>query len=332
MNKVGKIARADSMITFCIVFSLAAIFLLGVGAFCFVATVQSQNYIETEATVQKTLYVTPDEDNDSYTVEITYMVGGREYVNQLTLSTEPAPGTKVTVKYNPDDPEQIGSGDYLMAIILLILGAACVVAVVVRIKKHKSNAATAKVTESDYQAKVAAGDTDYEPNGEYKYYFGFDKSFAKQGHYMDDENRNAVCEARVQNFTLLSAQKVLFVNHLTGKEELHMIGHTVQTGGTISDYSYFKYDGVNVWDYLTQQGIRCEFAPDFKRTIGMKITFTRYGKPYADAYTSGANLHEDDNHGKLGTLLPAPGLFRVVAYSDDVDLLFLALVAFARTR
>ena len=55
-------------------------------------------------------------------------------------------------------------------------------------------------------------------------------------------------------------------NHITNNTEKHNVGKTItieENNGsdiisTLSRKSYFKYDGVKIWDYLHDKGIRID--------------------------------------------------------------------------
>ena len=59
------------------------------------------------------------------------------------------------------------------------------------------------------------------------YYFHPGKASVKQGYLMENDNQEVVYEANVLKQPLFGAADVEFVNHITGKSEIHKVGHTV---------------------------------------------------------------------------------------------------------
>lgn len=79
----------------------------------------------------------------------------------------------------------------------------------------------------------------------------------KEGFYLEDDANSIVYEGQMTKFKLFGASPYDFVNHITNKTETHNIGKTVtieQNGASglidvLSTKSYFKYEGVKIWNY-----------------------------------------------------------------------------------
>ena len=92
------------------------------------------------------------------------------------------------------------------------------------------------------------------------YYFKMEKKVLKQGCYREDENGAAVYEAKVLKKPLLGPSIYEFVNHAAGTSAQHTVGKTVTltTEDSLGFYSVksgFKFDGVNIWKYLHENGV-----------------------------------------------------------------------------
>lgn len=162
-----------------------------------------------------------------------------------------------------------------------------------------------------------------------KYFFQPEKKVMKQGFFMTDENQETVYEAKVLKQPLLGAADVEFINHLTGKNEEHKVGHVVtieeENNGFInlmSKKSYFKYDGKNIWDHLHDEGVRIETGlADGK--LGMSYAVTLKGNDMAKISMSSPG----------GTsILASQFWLEVETEAEDLDLAFLTAYAIARTE
>ena len=97
------------------------------------------------------------------------------------------------------------------------------------------------------------------------YHFRPEKKVLKQGFFMEDEEGNIVYEAKVLKSSLLGPATFEFVNHVSGGAVQHTVGKTVTTStesvlmpGMFKVKSGFKFDGVNIWKYLHENGVAIE--------------------------------------------------------------------------
>ena len=151
----------------------------------------------------------------------------------------------------------------------------------------------------------------------------------KQAFFLDDENDNTVYEASMTKFSLLGASPFEFKNCRTGNIEEHKIGKTItiEQGGNdlisiMSKRSYFKYDGVKIWDYLHDKGIRIESNLSTNK-LGMTYVVSFEGKEIATIASSSPK----------GKSFITTGLyFDVTCEEKDIDLVFLVAFSIAKTE
>ena len=151
----------------------------------------------------------------------------------------------------------------------------------------------------------------------------------KQGYMLEDEEGNIVYTCKMLKFKLFTASPFEFTNNLTNTTEEHKIGKTVtieQNGNDLisilSKRSYFKYDGVKIWDYLHDKGIRIDSKPSSNK-IGMTYEIALEGKPFATIATSspkGKSIFTNDMY------------FDITCEEKDLDLAFLVGFAIAKTE
>ena len=152
----------------------------------------------------------------------------------------------------------------------------------------------------------------------------------KQAFYLENEDGNVVYEGKMLKFKLLGASPFEFINHITNKTEEHNIGKTVtieqNTGGGIVDFlskrSYFKYDGVKIWDYLHDKGIRIDSSLSGDK-IGMTYNVTFEGKELATVKTSSP---------KGKSLITTDLYYDITCEEKDLDLVFLVAFSIAKTE
>ena len=161
------------------------------------------------------------------------------------------------------------------------------------------------------------------------YFFHPGKASIKQGYLMEDDNQEVVYEANVLKQPLFGAADVEFVNHITGKSEIHKVGHTVtsETSGILGGFtftkSHFKFDNEKIWDYLHERGIRIESGIQRGR-LGMAYDVTLKGDKIAEIVTSS---------GKGSSfVLTSRFALEVTTSEEFIDWAFLVAYSIAKTE
>ena len=152
----------------------------------------------------------------------------------------------------------------------------------------------------------------------------------KQGFFLEDEDNNVVYEGKMMKFKLFGASPFEFINHITNKKEEHKVGKTVtieqnNNSGMIdflSKRSYFKYDGVKIWDYLHDKGIRIDSKLSDSK-IGMTYNVTFEGKQLATIASSSP---------KGKSIITTDIYYDVTCEQKDLDLVFLVAFSIAKTE
>ena len=146
MNNFATFMRESNVARF---FIPAGLILIIGGILVFIITLKTQNYIKVEAIVTN-VDVRQEEvtDNDGtryedvYDVSFKYTVDGKEYNNKYDGISKYNVGDKMTIYYNPNNPEEItGSKSIIIPIVMIIAGIASTVggtiSAVNAVKKHK---------------------------------------------------------------------------------------------------------------------------------------------------------------------------------------------------
>jgi hypothetical protein len=146
MNNLFTFMRESSTARF---FIPAGIALIVFGVVVFVINSKNQNYIKIEATVSnvtQTAEAYTDSDGNwveaTYNAEVKYVVADREYTETLDNVSKFDVGDKVTIYYNPNNPQEITQTKSLIVPIIMVgLGIASltggIISAVNVVKKHK---------------------------------------------------------------------------------------------------------------------------------------------------------------------------------------------------
>lgn len=150
----------------------------------------------------------------------------------------------------------------------------------------------------------------------------------KQGFYLEDENGKVVYDGKMLKFSLFSASPFEFANNITGKKEEHKIGKTITIEeerndiiDVLSRKSYFKYDGVKIWDYLHDKGIRINSTLSSGK-IGMTYTVSFEGNEFATISSSSP---------KGKSFITSNMFYDVICDEKNLDLVFLVAFSIAKT-
>ena len=297
----------------------------------------SKGFEKTEAVIVAVEEV-PDEgtDDSAYIATVRYTVNGETYTQTLdTQSASYKEGKTITVLYDPNDPSVIHSGRS-MGIYFLVIGV--VILAVIAVSEFNSRSALKELE----KMKAEQPEAPYAPSvkgEERQLYFMTDLGTPKYGHRIEDRERRVLYEAKMTKYTLTTPFGFDFIDHEHGTTTPHLIGHeeSSEWDSFILDNHYtFSFDGEPIWEHLKKNGIHVESdisAGESGRLVGTNYRIFRDGEEIAYAESSSQYAHEEDaeKKGKRGNLVPVAGFFRVRTTEEDLALLFVTLLAFART-
>ena len=150
----------------------------------------------------------------------------------------------------------------------------------------------------------------------------------KESFILHDELDNVVYEGKMMKFSLLGASPYEFINYKTNKREEHKIGKTisVESGGNdlisfMSKKSYFKYDGVKIWDYLHDLGIR----------IDTNLSDDKIGMSYTIFYQENQIATVKTSTPKAKSIITTNMYYDVICDEKNLDLVFLVAFSIAKT-
>ena len=270
-----------------------------------------------------------DEDPTYFPV-VEYSVDGKAYTARLDQSSPSDEiGKTVTILYDPDDPSVVHGGKGI-GIYCMVLGAAILAFVIFSaIKNQQSQKELQEYRES-------RGQTGYAPSvqgEERELYFLTDLGTPKYGHRIEDTTRKTLYEAKMTKFSITGPFEFDFIDHVRGTTTPHLVGHNEESEWNsllIDNHYTFELDGEEIFKHLEKNGISVETSVGSGMRMNYRIL--RDGNEIASAEASSQYPHEDDaaEH-KLSGAIPAQGFYRVWTREQNLDLLFVTLLAFARS-
>ncbi len=309
----------------------AALALIALAAGVYLTFFHSVGFVKTQATIVELRDSTTD-GSTTYYPTVEYSVDGATYTKELDVASGSYKmGQVISVLYDPNDPS-VAHSDSFLGIYFMAVGAVILAVIIVtEIRKKKSlgevKARQAETGGVTYPESV--------PGPESWLYFLTDLGTAKAGHRIEDANRNVLYEAKMTRFTLTAPFGFDFIDHEHGKTTPHLIGHEEATdwgNSLLLDNHYtFTFDGEDIWKHLKRNGISVESSLTGAARTEYKIL--RNGQQIATAVSSSQNVHEEDEaeKPKIASLIPVQGFYRIRTTETDLGLLFVTLLAFARS-
>ena len=306
--------------------------LIAIAAGIYFTFFHSQGFVKTQATIVEVREVSADTD-DIYPLTVEYTVNGQTYRQELDIYRNSYKvGKIIDVLYDPDDPTVVLGAGLFLGVYFMVAGAAILAVIIVTEIKKKTamkqvKALYAQNGGNEYPASV--------PGPESWLYFLTDVDTAKVGHRIEDATRNVLYEAKMTKFTLTAPFGFDFIDHEHNKTTPHLIGHEESTdwgASLLLDNHYtFTFDGEDIWKHLKRNGITVESS--LAGGVRTEYIIWRDGQKIATAVTSSQNVHEEDEAAKsrLASLVPVQGFYRIRTTEKDLSLLFVTLMAFARS-
>lgn len=326
MQKISKFSKY----IFTGTFMLAGLFFVFIG---FRGMKNAREFLPTTAVIRSITEVpgVTEDDATTYEVMVEYTVDGKNYVSDIgDYNKGEEVGSTIDILYNPKDPEGIQRPGTTGWLIPIIIGAVVfIVPILYAIYKKTRREKTAEANADIFYAASVKGE-------ERELYFLSDLGTAKIGHHIEDASRKVLYEAKVVKFTLAKPTEMEFIDYQLNRNETHMIGHTIETEYStilIDNYSTFTFDGEDIWDHLKRYGIRIEAGLMEGKKLWPQYRIYRDGEEIALLHSSNRFVHEEDvQEGKLKNLLPSSGFYRIFTKEQNLDLLFLVIMALARTN
>jgi len=286
--------------------------------------------IEVEATIVDIIKEEMGTNADGYT-EFSYTVyvdytdkdgNTHSRIEYPTHEDDMVVGNKITVEYDPSNPDIIIlDNSLLLNIIFIVVGLSAVILSIVKIlnviKKKDINEFDKVEMNNISASKIESVKNNNEKEKEYYFHF---TGKLNQSYILETMDRKPIYEARCDKVGIVSKSKFTFINHLTGKETEHLVSHVIsESFESFVTSSKFKIDDVNVWDILGKEGYSLD--PHFN---GLKSYFDilHYGVKVAKIELAGTKAYKEEARKIFGDI-PLQGMFKVYSKDSDIDMVFL---------
>ena len=275
-----------------------------------------------------------EDEETQYDVTVKYAVNGTEYTEKLgSYSPSYKVGKTINVLYDPNDPAVVHSGGGFG---LYVLIAGCVILVVtlasiiIGRKKLKALKETENVGKDAVYPAPVLGE-------ERELYFLTDLGTPKYGHRIEDADRRVLFEAKMTKFSLTSPFEFDFIDHVNNVTKAHLVGHEESSEWNsllIDNHHTLKFDGEDIWKHLKRNGVRVESKiGSGSNALGLSFTICRDDAELARVENTSSHVHEEDAAAhKIASAVPVKGFYRIWTKEQNLELLFITLLAFARTE
>jgi len=314
-----------------IIAALIALVCLAAGVY--VTFFQSRGFEKTTGTIISLREESTGEDS-TYFPTVEYTVEGQTYTGELDIgSGSYRVGKTVDILYDPNDPTVIHGGRFI-GIYFIVVSAVILAVIAVTTVKEKQGIRKAK------ELREANGQTGYAPSeqgAERELYFLTDLGTPKYGHRLEDAERKVLYEAKMTQFSLTAPFGFDFIDHEHGTTTPHMVGHSEESqwdSFLIDNHYTFELDGVDVFRHLKENGVtvKSSLSAGNGRAVGTNYRIFRGDVEIGRAESASQYPHEEDaEQHKVAAAIPVQGFYRVWTREQNLDLLFVTLLAFARS-
>jgi len=306
----------------------AVLAVIALAAGVYLTFFRSQGFVKTTGTIVS-LREDSSDDSSVYYPTVEYSVDGKTYTGELdTGSGSYKVGKTIPVLYDPNDPAVVHDGSGV-GIYFIAVGAVILLMIFFLTVKQKTSVNKLKERQGEIQYLPS------EKGEERELYFITDLGTPKFGHRIEDKDRRVLYEAKMTKFTLLSAYVFDFIDHEKNQTTHHLIGHTEEMDWNsilIDNHNTFTLDGMDVWKHLRSIGVTIDARFGKAEGIMPSYDIRKDGEHLAYAENTSHFVHEEDaEQHKVASKIPNPMFFRVFTDEKNLDLLFMILVAIARS-
>ena len=295
----------------------------------------SKGFVKTDAVIISLDETESDDDGDTmYLPTVEYTVDGKTYTCVLDVASGSYKiGNTIKVQYDPADPSVVHSAGWFS---IYLLGVSAAVLGLIIISSINEKRSQKQINEQQRQS----GWTGYQPSvqgEERELYFLTDLGTPKYGHRIEDKNRAIRYEAKMTKFSLSSPYMFDFIDHEHGTVTPHLVGHEEESQWNtllIDNHYTFELDGTDIWTHLRDNGIRVKssYTGGDGPLIGSEYHIYRDDREIAYVRSTSQYPHEEDEaEHKVASAIPARGFYRIWTREENLDLLFMTLLAFARS-
>lgn len=329
--KKARKANAIATLPFFIVFTIIAVVLV-VLSIVLTKPKIPENYVEVDATIVeiKEEYESINDDTPKLSVFVGYEYEGEEYKEELDQTdSKMKVDQSIKIYVNPDDPSSLKTPISTSTRIIFIVVASALLAIgiggtagqIVKFRKKVAAGSSMNIT-----VDSTLSDTYSETSKTYHFY---ECGKMNQSYALKVPDGDVLFEANLKKFSLVGNSDYEFTNKQTLRTKMHKIGKPISVnygnGSTsVVGDSYFKLDGVNVFDYLDANGYN--FRTDSFNVLHPVLTLYK-GDQIVASYKYNVKSKREKNVMGVGNVQYG---MEVTTSCENLDLVFLGALAIYR--
>ena len=297
----------------------------------------SRDMVETTGKVTGVREAGEEDGKKVFDVDVSYNADGREYANTFyDMPGDYSVGDDIRIFYDAADPNTI-SNSGMNGLIGLGLIAAGIAAAVAGILK------TARAFKKSRELDQAAGGKsapavefgDFKnAEGVRELYCRYDGNTFKPGYILEDADGTVLFEGKMEKNNLIGARVFRFTDHTTGSVSEHEVGHELSeyyNNEFLSNRSWFKFDGKNIWDIIHDRGLRIS-TNLFSKFPNLIYEVSQNGSPFARIETSSMYVREEEEAQHKIAVPVGKYYYRIWTGSRDLETVFLTVFGISESE
>ncbi len=297
----------------------------------------SRNMVETMGKVTGVTEAGEEDGKKVFNVDVSYTADGKDYSNTFyNLSGEYNVGDDIRMFYDAEDPNTISnSGEsWLIGLGIIAAGIASTAAGILKtVRAFKKSRELDKAAGGKGAPAVEFGDYKNEA-GTREIYCRYDGNTFKPGYILEDADGTVLFEGKMEKNNLIGARLFRFTDHSTGAVSEHEVGHELSeyyNNEFLSNRSWFKFDGKNIWDVIHDRGVRIN-TNLFSKFPNLIYEVSRNGSPFAWIETSSMYVHEEEEAQHKIAIPVGKYYYRIWTGSHDLETVFLTVFAISESE
>ena len=297
----------------------------------------SRDMVETTGKVTGVREAGEEDGKKVFDVDVSYNADGREYANTFyNMSGDYSVGDDIRIFYDAADPNTISNSGMngLIGLGLIAAGIAAAVAGILKtVRAFRKSRELDQAAGGKSAPAVEFGDFK-NAEGVRELYCRYDGNTFKPGYILEDADGTVLFEGKMEKNNLIGARVFRFTDHTTGSVSEHEVGHELSESYNnefLSNRSWFKFDGKNIWDIIHDRGLRIS-TNLFSKFPNLIYEVSQNGSPFARIETSSMYVHEEEEAQHKIAIPVGKYYYRIWTGSRDLETVFLTVFGISESE
>ncbi len=297
----------------------------------------SRSMVETVGQVTGVTDAGEEDGKKVFDVDVSYTADGKEYTNTFyNLPGDYSVGDDIRLFYDETDPNTISNSgsNGLIGFGLIAAGIAAVAAGILKtVRAFRKSRELDRTAGGNGAPAVEFGDYK-NAEGVRELYCRYDGNTFKPGYILEDADGRILFEGKMEKNNLIGSRLFRFTDHTTGAESEHEVGHEMSeyyNNEFLSNRSWFKFDGKNIWDVIHERGLRIN-TNLFSKFPNLIYEVSQNGLPFARIETSSMYVHEEEETQHKIAIPVGKYYYRIWTKSRDLETVFLTVFAISESE